>query len=110
MNAALDVKKFNDMKKNNKNPFQSKFKGGRYKIIREEKKGAVDTNLIIKNINYKDNFARYEYLPEYWQFKRKMTYSKGTIHIFKCYPSFISGSSVQAEIHWVYLRRLLRFI
>ena len=33
-------------------------KGGRYKIIREEKKGAVDTNLIIKNIAYNDNFAR----------------------------------------------------
>ena len=42
-------------------------KGGRYKIIREEKKGAVDTNLIIKNIAYNDNFARsyhFDYLFE----------------------------------------------
>ena len=34
------------------------FQGGRYKIIREEKKGAVDTNLIIQNIAYNDNFSR----------------------------------------------------
>ena len=55
-------------------------KGGRYKIIREEKKGAVDTNLIIKNINYKDNFARYKYRSEY----RQMQYTDFEMfsHIF----------------------------
>ena len=38
--------------------FKKMFQGGRYKIIREEKKGAVDTNLIIQNIAYNDNFSR----------------------------------------------------
>jgi len=73
--------------------------GGRFKIVREEKKGAVDTNLIIQNIAYNDNFARFKCTG-----RNSLGISEKTItvHITDEIPSVIGSEETNIEAEIVY--------